>query len=72
MQATHGNFTTIGYSHPGIWPIMMYVLLVGAAPSVIAARAVRRSWKVISVTFAYRIDPGPVAAVGDPNATNLR
>ncbi len=50
-QATHGNFTTIGYSHPGIWPIMMLVLLIGAALSVMGAQAASRSWKVISVTF---------------------
>lgn len=50
-QATHGNFTTIGYSHPGLWPIMMIVLVVGAFLSVVGAQAASRSWKVISVTF---------------------
>jgi hypothetical protein len=50
-QAIHGNFTTIGYSDPGIWPIMLFVLLIGAALSVMGARAASRSWKVISVTF---------------------
>lgn len=51
-QASRGNFTTISYSHPAIWPIMMFVLVVGAVLSVMGAFAASRSWKVISVKFA--------------------
>jgi hypothetical protein len=50
-QAANGNFTIIGYSHPGLWPPMMLFLVVGAVLSGMSARAARSSWRVISIAF---------------------
>jgi len=50
-QAANGNFTTIGYTHSGLWVPVMLVLVIAVALSVMSARAARSSWKVISTTF---------------------
>jgi hypothetical protein len=50
-QSANGNFTTIAFSHSGLWLPMMVVLIATAALSVMSARAARSSWKVISATF---------------------
>jgi hypothetical protein len=49
-QAAHGNYTTIVYSHAGLWLPTVTVLVVGVILSGMGARAARSSWKVISVT----------------------
>jgi len=50
-QGENGNFTTIEYSHPGLWLPMMLVLTIAVGLSVMSARVARSSWKVISATF---------------------
>jgi hypothetical protein len=50
-QAANGNFTTIGYSHSGLWLPVMFVLVIAVALSLMSARAARSSWKVISATL---------------------
>ncbi len=50
-QSANGNFTTIAFSHSGLWLPMMVLLIATAAVSVMSARAARSSWKVISATF---------------------
>lgn len=50
-QAANGSFTTIGYSHSGLWLPVMLVLVIAVGLSVMSARAARSSWKVISATF---------------------
>lgn len=50
-QAANGNFTTVGYSHSGLWLPMVLMLVAAAALSWISARAARCSWKIISTTF---------------------
>ena len=50
-QAAHGNFTTIAFTHQGLWLPMMLVLFIAALLSGLCARAARTSWDVISVTF---------------------
>jgi hypothetical protein len=50
-QAVSGTFTTIGYSHTGLWLPMMFVLAIAIALSVVSAHAARSSWKVITTTL---------------------
>ena len=50
-QSAHGNFTTITFSHQYLWLPMVLVLSLAALLSGLCARAAKRSWRVISVSF---------------------
>lgn len=47
-QAAHGDFTTVTYSHPGMWLPISCALLVGVVLSGLGARAANHSWKVVA------------------------
>lgn len=47
-ESAHGAFSTIGFSHVGIWPVMLAAVLLTAALSWSAATAARRSWRVVA------------------------
>jgi len=47
-QATHGNFTTVAYSHQGLWIPMVLLVTVAVVLSGFSSRAARRSWMVLS------------------------
>jgi hypothetical protein len=48
-QASHGNFTTIAYSHQDLWFPMVLLCSVAVILSSVSSRVARRSWRVLSV-----------------------
>lgn len=50
-EAATGGFTTVTYSHPGLWPPTMLVLVLVFSLSMVSARAARHSWRVLSSTY---------------------
>jgi hypothetical protein len=51
-QAVNGNYTTVVYAHPDLWLPTAFVLVIAIALSGMGARAARRSWTIMSVTFS--------------------
>ena len=47
-QASHGNFTTIAYSHQNLWIPMVLLVTVAVIVSGFSSRAARRSWMVVA------------------------
>ena len=48
QQASHGNFTTIAYSHQDLWFPMVLLVTVAVIVSGFSSRAARKAWMVLA------------------------
>jgi hypothetical protein len=47
-EAAHGSFTTLSYTHQGLWIPVVVLLSITVVASAFFAGTARRSWKVIA------------------------